>query len=201
MKNSEAPHHFNQARAIQDFWFGAPDAPDYGQPRQFWFKKSAQTDALIRQKFEPLLSAAKQGAFDAWVETPEGALALMVLLDQFSRNIYRDTADAFAADEKARWVANLALARGCDQAVLPIQRVFFYLPFEHSESLADQACSVQLFRRLLDCGEAYRTYYDFALRHFEIIQAYGRFPHRNRILGRPSTAPEEAFLLTPGSGF
>lgn len=201
MKSPEDPHPLSQVRAILDFWFGAPDAPDYGQPRQFWFKKSAQTDAQIRTEFGSLLSAAKQGACDAWVETPEGALALVVLLDQFSRNIYRDTADAFAADEKARWVAHLALARGFDQDVLPIQRVFFYLPFEHSESLADQACSVQLFRQLLAYGDAFQTYYDFALRHFEIIQAYGRFPHRNRILGRQSTADEKAFLLTPGSGF
>lgn len=201
MKNPKDLHPLSQARAILDFWFGAPDAPDYGQPRPFWFKKSAQTDALIRQQFEPLLSAAKQGACNAWMETAEGALALVVLLDQFSRNIYRSTADSFAADEKARWVAHLALARGFDHAVLPIQRVFFYLPFEHSESLSDQACSVQLFRQLLAYGDAFQTYYDFAQRHFEIIQAYGRFPHRNCILGRQSTAEEEAFLLTPGSGF
>jgi uncharacterized protein (DUF924 family) len=174
---------------ILSFWFS-------GRVEPLWFSSEPALDAELRERFGTLVSAAFAGELDDWLETPEGALALVILLDQFPRNIYRGTPAAFAADAKARDVAERALARGHDHQVEPARRMFFYLPFEHSEQLADQERSLALFTAL---GDA--ELLDYAVRHHEIIARFGRFPHRNAVLGRPSTLEEQAFLTQPGSAF
>lgn len=171
------------------FWFSERVAP-------LWFRSDPALDAEIRERFGALVTAAAAGELDDWLETPEGALALVILLDQFPRNIYRGTPAAFAADAKARAVADRALARGHDHQLAPARRMFLYLPFEHSEQLADQERSLALFTAL---GDA--ELLDYAVRHREIIARFGRFPHRNAVLGRPSTIEEQAFMTQPGSAF
>lgn len=184
------------SRHILDFWFGAPDSADFGKPREAWFKADDAFDAEIRRRFEAALDEAHAGSHDGLAATPEGALALTILLDQFPRNIYRGTPRAFAFDPQALAVARQALAAGHDQAVAPFQRTFLYLPFEHSESLADQERSVALFEALGD-----ENGLDYAVRHRDIIARFGRFPHRNAILGRESTPEELSFLEQPNSSF
>jgi uncharacterized protein (DUF924 family) len=171
------------------FWF-TDDA------RPFWFKRDAAFDAAIRERFSALVDRAHAGELDDWLDTPEGALALVILLDQFPRNIHRDHPAAFACDARAREAAGRAIALGHDRRLDPEQRTFLYLPFEHSESLADQERSLGLFTAL---GNAEQL--DYAVRHHEIIARFGRFPHRNAILGRSSTPEEKAFLTQPESSF
>jgi uncharacterized protein (DUF924 family) len=174
---------------VLDFWFA-----DHAKP--LWFEKDPAFDASIRERFAGLIEAGGAGALDDWLETPEGALALVLLLDQFPRNIHRGRPLAFAYDAKAREVAKAALARGHDRALPEDRRFFFYLPLEHSEDLADQERSVALFEALGD-----PQMIDYAVRHREIIARFGRFPHRNAILGRPATPEEEVFLEGPQSSF
>lgn len=181
---------------ILDFWFGASGSPGYGAPRAIWFEADAAFDGEVRQRFEADVASAARGGHDAMAVDAEGALALVILLDQFPRNIYRSTPRAFAADAKARDVARNALAAGHDQAVAPFMRAFLYLPFEHSEDIADQDRSVALFRALGD-----ESYLGFAIAHRDVIARFGRFPHRNAILGRRSTPDELAYLRQPGAGF
>lgn len=163
-----------------------------------WFAKDDAFDEQIRARFGPLHLRASTGELGGWAATAEGALALLLLLDQFPRNMYRGSAHAFATDPLARSVAEAALARGFDQAVDPILRPFFYLPFEHSERLADQDRGVALCQKLKDdAGDADTL--RWALLHRDIIARFGRFPHRNRCLGRQTTPEEQAFL--DGGGF
>jgi len=181
------------------FWFG-----DAARPR--WFKKDPAFDDEIRRRFAATLASATAGSLGAWEAEPESCLALVILLDQFPRNLHRDTARAFAADAKARAVAAGAIERGFDRRTPPDRRFFFYLPFEHSEDPADQRRSVALFRRLAEeatgaAADAARERLDYAIRHQRIVERFGRFPHRNRALGRESTAEETAFLAEPGSSF
>ena len=158
-----------------------------------WFAKSDAFDDAIRLKFEPVHLAAARGKYDAWAEQAEGALALLILLDQFPRNLYRGGGHAFATDGKARAIAAAAIAAGHDKSVAPELRPFFYLPYEHSESLADQETSIGLFEGLLkDTGDADSL--KWAIAHRDIIARFGRFPHRNAALGRATTAAEQAFL-------
>jgi uncharacterized protein (DUF924 family) len=186
-----------KAKTILDFWFGAPGTPEHGKPRKIWFEKNAAFDAELRTRFGALHGAAVEGRIDAWQATPQGALALIVLLDQLSRNIHRDTPLAFAADGHAQTVARNSIARRFDRALTPIERGFIYLPFEHAEDLALQRLSLRLFASLRG-GAADMEY---PRRHYEIVARFGRFPHRNQILGRQSTEEEIAFLKQPGSGF
>jgi len=170
---------------VLGFWTAA--GPDK------WFAKSDAFDDAIRLKFEPVHHAAARGKYDAWAAEAEGALALVILLDQFPRNLYRDSGHAFATDGKARAIAAAAVADGHDKAVAPELRPFFYLPYEHSESLADQETSIALFEGLLkDTGDADSL--KWAIAHRDIIARFGRFPHRNAALGRATTAAEQAFL-------
>lgn len=194
--------------AVLGFWFGgAPDdAVAAREQAALWWGKSEQTDALITQRYAGLLEQARAGALDAWAQTPRGRLALIILTDQFPRNIHRDTPLAFASDALARQHCKDGLARGDDLALRPIERVFFYLPLEHAEDAADQAQSVELFTRLVEDVPAdqralFAGFLDYARRHQAIIDRFGRFPHRNAILARVSTAAELAFLQTPGSSF
>lgn len=170
---------------IVGFWLNAG-------PRQ-WFAKNTAFDDAIRLKFEPVHMAASQGRYDRWMETAEGALALLILLDQFPRNLWRGSAHAFATDPLARHLATTAIALGHDRALEAQLRPFFYLPFEHSESLADQDRSVALCEGLeADTGDADTL--KWARLHRDIIVRFGRFPHRNASLGRQTTEAEQAFL-------
>lgn len=186
----------NVIRAINAFWFGEADAPEYGQDRDAWFKKDPRFDAQVQERFLRVVEAARGGQLDVMAESPEGAVALVVVLDQFPRNIYRGDSRAFASDAHALRIARAALAKGFDQEVMPVMRKFLYLPFEHSEDLDDQERAVDLFKALGD-----DTGLDWAIKHYDIIKRFGRFPHRNAVLGRLSTPEEKAFLTQPGSAF
>ncbi len=165
-------------------------------PRERWFACDPAFDDLVAARFGRLVEKAGKGAFHPGPETPEGALALVLLLDQFPRHIHRGHRRAFAYDARARSAARKAIDCGCDQKLPGERRSFLYLPFEHSEDLADQELSLRLFEALGD-----PVGIDYARRHYEIIARFGRFPHRNAVLGRKSTAEEEAFLSQPGSSF
>lgn len=183
------------------FWFGQPSQADCGQQRREWFRKDAAFDEQIRHRFLPTVEAALAGRLDAWADEPRRLLALIVVLDQFPRNLFRNQAAAFAGDRQARQVADQALARGWDRPLLPVEKLFVYLPFEHSEALADQERSLALFAALAADHDDCQGFADYARRHHEVIARFGRFPHRNAALGRPSTAEETAYLAQPGSGF
>ncbi|MFC3071974.1 DUF924 family protein [Shinella pollutisoli] len=161
-----------------------------------WWQPTEELDAEVRTRFAATHLALSRAVAPEWRADAEARLAALVVLDQFPRNMYRASPLAFAADWIARREARLALEAGADRAVPREWRQFFYLPFEHSEDLADQDLSVELFTALGD-----ETYLDYALRHREVIARYGRFPHRNAFLGRPSTPEEEAYLAEPGAGF
>lgn len=176
------------------FWFA--DGPD--TRRAVWFQKDNTFDTACA-RFTAARDQAREGALDAWRATPKGTLALLILLDQLSRNLYRGQAEAFAADAQALAIARDALARGFDQALHPVERMFLYLPFEHAEDLAAQDESVRLFETLRDAlGE---LTIDYAHRHRDVIRRFGRFPHRNAALGRTNTPAEDEYLAQPGAGF
>lgn len=160
-----------------------------------WFEKNPEVDKEIERRFANAIKAGGRGQLDDMAQTPLGALALVVLLDQFSRNVYRDTGRMFENDAHALAIAEAAIGRGFDLAVKPVMRSFFYLPYEHSEDLAHQNVALEKFATL--GGEPLV----WAQKHAEIIERFGRFPHRNALLGRPSTAEEMAFLTQPGSSF
>lgn len=198
----------DQAQTILEFWFGTEtdDVAAAKAQAQLWWKKNPQVDQEIRERFAPLLDAAVAGKLDDWLNDAHGHLAMIILADQFSRNMYRDTPRAFASDSFARAWCKAGLDNGVDHRLRPLQRVFFYLPLEHSESLDDQDRSVELCIALAQCvPEAHRELFDgylnYAVRHREIIERFGRFPHRNAILGRESTPEEVEFLQKPGSSF
>ena len=170
------------ARRVLDFWFGEENSPEYGVKQKKWFRSDAEFDTLVTSTFGADYDAAMAGKYDSLAETTRGSLALVILLDQFPRNMFRGTARAFEADEKARSVARAAIEQGFDQFVPPVQRSFFYLPFEHSEDMADQELSVLLFESLDDA-----EWLDYAVRHRDVIAQFGRFPHRNESLGRKNT--------------
>ena len=191
-----------------DFWFGTdPDDAVVAQAQaSLWWSKNKLTDDEIRSRFEDRVRAAAQGELDPWAATARGRLALILLLDQLPRNIYRETAQAFRHDGKALALSLEGLDLGKDRQLRPIQRVFFYLPLEHSECLAHQERSLACFSDLVATVPAeqksiFEEYLNFAVRHRDIIARFGRFPHRNKILGRASTAEESAFLAEPGSSF
>lgn len=196
---------FDRARAVLAFWFAVPGDPEHGRMRRIWFAKDEAFDEEIRQRFLADYEAAAAGGYDGLATTPSGALALAILLDQFPRNLFRGTARAFATDAKARALAERAVEAGFDQRLVPVERLFLYLPFEHSENLADQHRSVALFESLPvtpNFPEATRDdVVDYARRHLAIIERFGRFPHRNAALGRTSTPEELVFLTEPGSAF
>ena len=185
-----------QAAEVLDFWFAGSAAP-----RAEWFKKDAAFDALIAARFGPLVEEALAGGLAAWAHQPHGALAQVIVLDQFTRNTFRDTPRAFAGDALALAAAQTMVARGDDLALLPLQRVFAYLPFEHAEDGAMQHESLRLFAALTAADASLTTFLDYARRHADVIARFGRFPHRNELLGRTSTDDELRFLQQPGSRF
>ena len=176
-------------RDILDFWFLPLGDPGHGAQRELWWKSTPELDAEIGRRFGAAFDRAVAGEFDHWARSPDGALALIVLCDQFSRNMHRRTAHAFAGDEKALAIARSALARGYP-LLFPISvRVFFYIPFGHSEALADQELACALFATLED-EQSMKS----ALEHRDVVARFGRFSHRNEALGRASTAEEIEYL-------
>ncbi len=190
----------SQANEILDFWFGKPDEADYGKPRKVWFIKNPEFDQEVRSRFLNDYQQAAPGQLDDWKASPDGCLALIILLDQFPRHMFRGQPDAFATDPQALAYAKYAVLKRFDKELLPIQRQFVYLPFEHSESLADQHQCIELYSTLKDYPEC-TSGLDYAHRHLKIIERFGRFPHRNEILGRDTTPEEAEFLKQPGSSF
>ncbi|HEY9673887.1 MAG TPA: DUF924 family protein [Waterburya sp.] len=185
---------------ILEFWFGKPGEADYGKPRKVWFIKNPNFDQEVRSRFLPIYQQAAAGELDDWKNSPQSCLALIILLDQFPRHLFRGQPQAFATDSQALSYAKHAVANGFDQEFLPIQRQFIYLPFEHSENLADQHQCIELFSTLKEYPECLSGI-DSAHRHFKVIERFGRFPHRNGILGRATTSEEAEFLKQPGSSF
>ena len=177
------------ASIILNFWFGEPGSSSYAQYKDFWFQSTPELDQQIRYQFESVYQKVIKGELDDLLQTPDGSLALVILLDQFPRNMYRGTSQAFASDSKALMVAKKALEKKFDQNLLPLQKMFLYLPYEHSENLEDQEKSVELFKALGD-----ETALQYAIKHRDIIAQFGRFPHRNIILGRKNTPKEMSFL-------
>ena len=172
-----------------DFWFSPAAEPN-------WFVKSAEFDAVLAEKFTDVLQQAAQGELWTWRETPAGRLAEIIVLDQFSRNLYRDHAESFAQDALALALAQEAIQLNLDQQLSPEQRSFLYMPFMHSESKIIHIQALQLFEEL---GNPLNL--DFEKKHKVIIDRFGRYPHRNQILGRSSTAEEIEFLKQPNSHF
>ena len=187
-----------EARAVLDFWFTS--AKGLGSPRIEWFRQDRAVDGEIRRRFGDLHERAARGEMNAWRASPEPMLALVIVLDQFSRNLYREDPRAFAQDALARECANQALTRGDDLGLVPVQRQFLYMPLEHSENIEDQERAVELMRSL-EAFEETRGLTEWAEKHRDIVKAFGRFPHRNAILGRESTPEELEFLKRPGSRF
>lgn len=187
---------------VLDFWFGDPLRPR----SQFWFGKSEETDSVIRDRFSGAVKEAADGGLDGWAEDPRGRLALIILLDQFPRNIWRNEAEAYLCDGLAVQLVLDGLQRDHDRALAPLERAFFYMPLEHAEDMRLQDLSAKCFAGLLvEAGEEnkeiFEGFLDYAEQHRQIIRRFGRFPHRNKVLGRRSTEVEEAFLRQPGSSF
>jgi uncharacterized protein (DUF924 family) len=184
------------AAEVLDFWFTS----EKGRQRDVWFTKNDAFDRELRNRFGAALSAGLAGAFGEWCATPHGSLARVLLLDQFTRNAFRDTADAFAGDSRALATAERAIEREFDRLLDPYERWFLYMPFEHSEELDLQEGGVTLFT-VLAAETGVDAPLPWAKRHRDVIRRFGRFPHRNEILGRASTPEELAFLAQPGSRF
>lgn len=194
--------------AILAFWFGKESAERPASPERlrFWFAGGEEADRAIGERFLPAVELASAGGYAEWRQTPRTALALLLLLDQFPRNIFRHSPRAYASDPLAREATLAGLTAGQDRQLTIVERAFFYLPLEHAEDLSLQERSVALFTQLLAAASPElqtmcRGFLDYARRHREIIARFGRFPHRNAVLGRTSSAEEEAFLRLPGSSF
>ena len=193
-------------REIQDFWFGElHDGFPVTDRQKLWFGSDAAMDRRITRQFAPLLEAVARGQHDNWKATPTGRLALILLVDQFSRNVYRKTARAFANDPLARLLCREGLDSRADRELSSIERVFFYMPLEHSEDIADHDRCVALFDELLadtpQHAQRLEGFANYARGHREIVHRFGRYPHRNTILGRASTPKEEAYLQEGGARF
>lgn len=192
--------HPRQAQEVLDFWFGAPGSAEFGHARDFWFRKDPAFDALLRARFTDLHAAAARGELAAWGSAPESLLAFIVVLDQFPRNIYRGLPASFATDHAALAAARVMVESTWDLGLPASMRWFAYMPFEHSESLADQDLCLQLMQRVAEDPQ-FSDVPRWAVAHRAVIARFGRFPHRNAILGRESTPAEADFLAQPGSSF
>jgi uncharacterized protein (DUF924 family) len=187
----------HESDTVLDFWFGTPP----GARRAEWFRKDAAFDATIRARFGTLAESALHGAIDGWQAEPLPALARVIVLDQFPRNLHRDSPRAYAGDALALQAARAIVAAGWDLGWLPVQRWFAYLPLEHAEDLAMQREAVRLFGELARQSPDDADAAEWARKHHDVIARFGRFPHRNAALGRVSTPDEVAFLAQPGSRF
>jgi len=201
--------NLNDIEKVLDFWFGACGADGALDPtrQKMWFGDGKKYDTEIRERFGALHQRACRGELDAeWCKTPQGRMALIVLLDQFSRHVHRGAALSFAQDPAAQRLALDGINDGADRELIPAQRSFFYLPFEHAEDVELQRLSVRCFESLARAvapahQKDYDSFLDYAQRHLAIIERFGRFPHRNAILARASTPEEIEFLKQPGSSF
>jgi uncharacterized protein (DUF924 family) len=177
---------------ILDFWILPKDHPDHGKPRKIWWESTPAFDDEIRSHFSGLIRRAVAGELKHWAETAEGALALIILCDQFTRNIYRKSADAYCGDATALVTARAAVACGFHLSVPLDARTFYFTPFHHSENLADQEMSCALFETIADPDDNK----SYGRKHRDIVARFGRFPHRNEVLGRESTPEELDYLKT-----
>ena len=198
---TDLDHSAADAQAVLDFWFAAQGEPEHGAVRDLWFRKSDDTDRQINERFGPLIEQALRGELETWAAAPQSALAQIVLLDQFTRNTFRDTPRAFAGDKRALAAAMAMVGSRQDENLLPVQRVFVYLPFEHAEGMVMQEEALRLFNRLVVGAPELQNMLDYAQRHHDVVQRFCRFPHRYVILGRQSTTDEIEFLKQPGSRF
>jgi len=189
------------AQAVLDFWFAPVGETEHGTLRPMWFQKSEATDRYIAERFAPMIERALRGELVGWAAAPQSALAHILLLDQFTRNTLRDTPRAFAGDARALRAATAMVGARHDEALPPEQRAFVYMPFEHAEGMAMQDEAVRLFTRLAAEAPQMADMLAYAHKHRDVVLRFGRFPHRNEILGRQSTAEELAFLREPGSRF
>ena len=180
------------------FWFG--EGADYGKVHKRWFEKNPAFDALVVERFKPLYQEMLEGRHRDWLDEPHACLARILVLDQFPRHIYRGRADSFASDARALAAAKHLVGSGWDKTMLPVERMFAYLPYQHAESLAEQDRALDLYQGLRGFPETADTE-RYAIAHHDIIRRFGRFPHRNAALGRHSTPEEIEFLKTPGSSF
>jgi len=188
------------AQAVVHFWFGAPGSPERGKARTAWFRKDDAFDDEIRRRFAEAVEIALAGGLGEWCTNAEGSLARILLLDQFTRNIFRGSARAFAGDQRALATAEEAVARGFDRELTARERWFMYMPFEHAENVKAQHRSLQLFGALAqEMGDDDPLVW--ARKHAEVVFRFGRYPHRNAVLGRASTPEEEQYLREPGAGF
>ena len=207
MSEQKQYSHEAAIAAVIDYWFAdIGDGFDVSQQYKRWFSGGADVDREIAERFGDLVRDGLRELLSHWAETARGTLALILVLDQFTRNVYRGSARAFAGDDLARQVLYRALAQGHDRPLNLVQRSFFYMPLQHSESLADQQRSVELFQQLLDeapeQGKALlSSNLDYALQHRDIIVRFGRFPHRNAVLSRAPTSDEQAYLSDGGARF
>lgn len=197
-----------EIRRVLEFWFsdGAMDQPTIDSRMDRWFTADPAFDALIRQEFGPLVAQASKGALNSWAEEPEGRLALILLLDQFRRNIHRGTPKAFSRDAQAVRLCVEGAATGAYKSLTALQQAFYFMPLQHAESLRIQQRSLKIYEGLLagvseTLKATFATFAQFAELHHDIIAAHGRFPHRNRILGRPDTPDEAAYLESAGTSF
>jgi uncharacterized protein (DUF924 family) len=204
-RDADSPAASADYEALLAYWFGPFEAGfSTAAHRQRWFAASRSFDAALTERFAPLVETAAAGGLDRWCETPRGRLAFVLVCDQLPRNIYRGTARAFATDHLAIDAAREAVSAGVDLTLGLDERAFLYLPFEHSESILDQHLAVGLFTALRDASpKGYRDltggYLRFAQQHRDLILRFGRFPHRNTVLGRPSTSEESAYLESGGT--
>ena len=215
-----------EAQAVLDFWFGE-NADDVVVGRdKLWFSSDFKIDLQIKKQFSSLVVDAKEQRLAHWEKNPKSHLALIILLDQFTRNIFRGSAQAFSCDEQVRAICHQGLQQGVDRQLSVSEQLFFYLPLEHSELIADQKLCVRLIKQLADkvkkqyvvggvsksidedvdeksneYQKMFSSYIEYAVMHHDIIAEYGRFPHRNRLLGRQSTQAELAYLKNDGHGF
>jgi len=190
----------SEADEVLDFWFGREAEPGYGEFREAWFRKDEGFDREVRERFGGLYERAAAGDLDGWREEARSCLALVICLDQFPRNMFRGEGRTHATDAKALETARQAVDSALDRELPPLQRMFLYMPFMHSENLEDQRRSVELFERLAEEPGA-PDVTSYATGHMEIVERFGRFPHRNEILGRETTPEEAEFLRGPNSSF
>jgi uncharacterized protein (DUF924 family) len=197
----------SEAQVLLEFWFGdASDADNVKQRGKLWFSSTAAQDRTLRDRFGALHERAARGELDAWMTEPRTALALVLLLDQFTRNLYRGTASAFSNDARALGCSKESIERKFDSPLHVPERAFLYMPFQHAETMEDQTRSVQLFGALMESApeqfkDYARTLYEYAVLHRDIVQRFGRFPHRNELLGRVSTDGEKQYLDQGGHRF
>ncbi|PSW07466.1 DUF924 family protein [Photobacterium lipolyticum] len=197
----------DEYQQVLDFWFGELDKEvTITDKNALWFKGEEETDKLIADKFQHLVSLAGRGGLGHWTETAKGSLALIILLDQFTRNIYRGLSAAFRYDSLAQAICKRALAQNRDEGLTPIERVFLYLPLEHSEAIEDQEESVFCFNQLRQAVSPenaiiFEGFYQYAVSHRDVVNKFGRFPHRNAALGRLSTQEELRWLSNGGQRF